>query len=165
MERENFERLARATRPHIVAKAIKVLSDAEMAEDVAQETLLKMWSMGDRLGEYRSFEGLALVIARNRCLDLLRQKGRSRSVPLDDFDMADSRLSPEEQVIDSESEAEANSMLSRLPEGQQIVLRLKHIDGLEVEEIAQLTGSSPNAIRVTLSRARHRVLQLFNERK
>lgn len=164
MEQHDFERQARAVRPRITAIALRVLADAEEAEDVAQETLLKMWSLRDRLDEYRSFEGLAVVIARNRCLDIVRRQGRLHQVPLDDVDAADHNLNPEEAVIDSECEDEADTILSMLPMGQQVVLRMKHVEGLEVEEIARLTGSTPNAIRVTLSRARHRVLQLFNQR-
>ena len=60
-----------------------------------------------------------------------------------------------------ESRNETDHILSLLPESQRIVLQMKHVDGLEVSEIARLTGSNENAIRVTLSRARHRVKQIF----
>lgn len=162
MERRDFEELARKIRPRVISIALKLLSDADEAEDVAQETLLKMWSLRDRLGNYTSVEGLAVVIARNRCLDIARRRSRNFSVSLDEIDVADVSLTPEQTIIDGESEAEAHSLIGRLPEGQQIVLRMKHVEGLEVDEIAALTGSSPNAIRVTLSRARHRVKELFN---
>ena len=38
---------------------------------------------------------------------------------------------------------------------------MKHVEGLEVEEIAELTGSTPGAVRVTLSRARKKVKELY----
>ena len=40
-------------------------------------------------------------------------------------------------------------------------LRMKHVDGFEVEEIAGLTGSTPEAVRMNLSRARKRVREQF----
>ena len=44
---------------------------------------------------------------------------------------------------------------------QQAVLRMKHLDGLEVGEIAELPGSTPEAVRMNLSRARRRVKEMF----
>ncbi|MBR2160776.1 MAG: RNA polymerase subunit sigma-70, partial [Clostridia bacterium] len=41
-------------------------------------------------------------------------------------------------------------MIKRLPDGQQIILRMKHIDGMETSEIAQMIGSTDGAVRVQL---------------
>ena len=51
--------------------------------------------------------------------------------------------------------------MEQLPGLQQTILRMKHVDGFEVKEIAELTGSSPEAVRVNLSRARKKVKELF----
>lgn len=165
MKRHEFEKLALELRPRILTTATKLLSDADLAEDVAQETLLKLWSLKEKLSQYRSVDSLAMVVTRNRCLDILRQQGRNYNVSLDDFDTVAPELSPMERMIENESENEASQILSMLPEGQQIILKMKHIEGLEIEDIAQLTGATPNAIRVTLSRARKRVKEIFNSRQ
>ncbi|MCD8185461.1 MAG: sigma-70 region 4 domain-containing protein [Rikenellaceae bacterium] len=52
-------------------------------------------------------------------------------------------------------------IVDALPELQQAVLRMRHIDELEVQEIAQLTGSNPEAVRMNLSRARRKVKEIF----
>ena len=164
MDRREFEQLARGLRPRVLMTATKVLTDPEMAEDVAQETLLKLWSLRERLSDYQNVDGLAMVIARNKCLDILRQQNRVYRVPIEDVEAMSPELSPMEALIDTESDDEVSEILSMLPEGQQVVLRMKHIEGMEVEDIAQLTGCTPNAIRVTLSRARKRVKEIFNNR-
>ena len=52
-------------------------------------------------------------------------------------------------------------VIGTLPDLQQSILRMKHLEGFEVEEIARLTGSTPVAVRTNLSRARKRVKEQF----
>ena len=53
-------------------------------------------------------------------------------------------------------------LISQLPDVQQATLRMKHIDGMEVSEIASTIGSTENAVRVNLARARKKILSYFN---
>ena len=55
-------------------------------------------------------------------------------------------------------------LIATLPDLQQAILRMKHIDGFEVEEIARLTGSTVIAVRTNLSRARKKVREQFMKR-
>jgi len=52
-------------------------------------------------------------------------------------------------------------IIDQLPEIQQNILRMKHIDGFEIEEIVGITGSKPEAVRMNLSRARKKVRDVF----
>ena len=56
------------------------------------------------------------------------------------------------------------AMIDALPTLQQTILRLRHIEGMEMREIAELTGSSEVAIRKTLSRARQTLKQQYVKR-
>ena len=51
--------------------------------------------------------------------------------------------------------------IDMLPGVEQAVLRMRHIDGMEIEEIASISSSTPGAVRTALSRARRRVRQLY----
>ena len=53
------------------------------------------------------------------------------------------------------------AVVSTLPDLQQTILRLRHLEGMEMNEIADLTGSSEVAIRKALSRARQAVRQKY----
>lgn len=68
---------------------------------------------------------------------------------------------PESILIDKESLEKTLSIVEQLPNLQQAILRMKHIEGLEINEIAELTGSNEGAVRTNLSRARNRVRTLF----
>lgn len=161
MNRKEFEQMAPQVRLRLVERALKYLGNPDDAEDVAQETLLKLWTLRDRLDSSRSMMAMAMVAGRNRCIDMLRRQGVNRLVPLEDFEVASADVTPLAAIIAGEDVERLNGIIASLPEGQRIVLEMKHRDGLEVEEIARLTGSNANSIRVALSRARHRVRDIF----
>ena len=138
---------------------MRYVSDEADAEDIVQEVVLKLWVMHDRLEEYRSMEALAVVMARRMSLNHLR----SATVPICEAKPADATtaLTPEADLIGREDEERAQRLIDALPDAQQTVLRMKHQEGMEVAEIARLTGSSPEAVRQNLSRARRNILRHF----
>lgn len=167
MTRKEFETMVPALRGRIVAmvRRMSAEADPDLADDVAQDTLLKLWTMRDRLESYRSVEALTMVMARNRAIDLLRNPlGTTMSID-DAMQHIDSSLTAEDRLILMEERTEIDEIVASLPSAQQAILRMKHIEGLEVNEIAQITGSSPGAIRVSLSRTRHQIKELFMNRQ
>ena len=152
MEQKEFEIEVGRIRPRLHHEAMRYVSDAADAEDIAQEVVLKLWVMHDRLEEYRSTEALAVVMARRLSLN----KMRKATVPLAATDQT-----PEASLIEQEDEERVARLIDALPDTQQAVLRMKHTEGMEVGEIARLTGSSPEAVRQNLSRARRNILKHF----
>lgn len=163
MDKKQFTSMAQTLRPRIVALALSLCGNDSDAEDIAQDTLLKMWSLGDRTGEYRSAEALAKVIARNLCIDLLR----GRRITVSDIESVideTSAVDTDAQLIASETAKETDAILRQLPETQQIILKLRHIEGMEYCDIAEMLGTTEGNVRTSLSRARQRVKILFKER-
>lgn len=68
MTRKEFETQAPQLRERIVTMVRRLSADADgdLADDVAQDTLLKLWTMRERLDSYNSVEALAMVIARHQ---------------------------------------------------------------------------------------------------
>ena len=160
MEQKEFETLIRQIRPKLYAEALRLLTDSDEAEDVTQETVLKLWTIRQQLEIYRSMEALAVVMVRRLALS---RKRVATTIPLSDWQQTDTDSidSPEDLLISREEETKVIKMISTLPDAQQTVLRMKHIDGLETSEIARITGSSEEAIRQNLSRARKKILKMF----
>ena len=160
MEQKEFETLIRQIRPKLYAEALRLLTDGDEAEDVTQETILKLWTIRQQLEAYRSVEALAVVMVRRLALS---RKRVATTIPLSNWQQTDTDSidSPEDLLISREEETKVIKMISTLPDAQQTVLRMKHIDGLETSEIARITGSSEEAIRQNLSRARKRILKMF----
>lgn len=160
MEQKEFETLIRQIRPKLHAESFRLLTDSDEAEDVTQEAVLKLWTIRQQLEAYRSVVALAVVMVRRLALS---RKRVATTIPLTDWQQTDtdSNDSPEDLLISQEEETKIMQMISTLPDAQQTVLRMKHIDGLETSEIARITGSSEEAIRQNLSRARKRILKMF----
>lgn len=157
MERQEFEIWIGRMRHLLVAEALRLLGDADDAEDAVQETVLKLWSMRSRFGEYHSVDGLAVVIVRRLSLNRMR-----RAAMIAMPDLSDERT-PETELISAEESKRLELILLSLPDMQQTVLRMKHLDGLEITEIARMTGATTEAVRQNLSRARRNILKMFRQ--
>lgn len=154
-----FEILARSLRPRLIKTARKYVGDDD-AEDVVQDTMLKLWNLRDTLGEYRSVEALAVLVVKRRSLNLLRDKGAVPRAALEEC--ADDVPSGEDILIGRQKAEYVDGILASLPDSMQTLIRLRHIEGYDNAAIAAITGSSEGAVRTALSRARRKVATLFN---
>ena len=89
MEQKEFETEIRRIRKRLLHEAMRYLMDSEEAEDVTQETVLKLWSMRMDLEQYRSIEGLAIIMVRRMAINR-RQKVMNRT----DWNDAQMYISP-----------------------------------------------------------------------
>ena len=153
MTQEEFKDEVGRLRPKLLGVARRYVGD-EDAEDVVQDVLLRLWQM---LGELRlPIDALASVLTRNMAVSLLRRQPRPQS---DASMMAD-----EADAGDDERLARILSVIEGLPPLQQTILRLRHMEGMELRDIAALTGSSEVATRKALSRARQAVRLQYMKR-
>lgn len=114
----------------------------------------------EELERYDSVEALAVQITKHLCLNRLRSF-QYRQEKLSDSAIITADDNPYTALEQKDSVSHVMGIMDRLPGLQQTILRMKHVDGFEVKEIAELTGSTPEAVRVNLSRARKRVKELF----
>ena len=160
MEQTQFKKEILPLRERLVLYAERLLVNKSDAEDIVQEVFLKLWSMRHDLGNYDSVEALSVTMTKNLCLNRLKVNHREQE-DLNGFVFIDKNRSPDEQLEQKDSLAQVMRIIDHLPDLQQTILRMKHIEGLEIDEIVALTGSAPEAIRMNLSRARKKVKELF----
>lgn len=147
-------------RPALLRLAMRYTEDSDEAEDVIQEVLLKLWFLRERLDSYRSIDALAVVITKHLCINRRRGEHLVKVTLEEGLDIMGEE-NPEIKLVEEERMEELVAMIAELPDLQQAVLRMKHIEGFEVEEIARLTGSNPIAVRTNLSRARKKIREQF----
>lgn len=131
------------------------------AEDMVQDALLKLWTMRQRL--YSPLAPLATLVVRQLCVDRLNERHLT-SGSLDKLDSTASRLlfAEEEQTVRrNETLDQMMRVISTLPPTQQLILRLRHAEGMEFADISRLTGMKEPAVRKALSRARLAVRDAF----
>ena len=153
MTQEEFKEEARRLRPRLLQTARRYLGEDD-AEDTVQDVLLRLWQMVDMLR--MPIDALATVLVRNFCVDRLRRQKPSQALTAN-CEQADETETDEriERVL---------AMIDTLPTLQQTILRLRHMDGMGMRKIAELTGSSEVAIRKGLSRARQTLRQQYEKR-
>ena len=142
MTQEEFKSEVRRIRPELMAQARRYLGEEE-AEDIVQDVLLRLWQMVGEL--HRPLAPLALRLVRNFSIDQLRRK--RPAVPL--VEMEEGSAQDNSELLD-----EMMRLVATLPDMQQVVLRLRHMEGMRMSEIALLTGSTETALRKALCRAR-----------
>lgn len=162
MTTKEFEILALRCRASMLATARSLLHSQDEAEDVVQEVLLKLFVIRERIDVSSNPDALAQVAVKHAAINILRSAKRHSLVEL----KPGIALDVGEEVPTTEMLAFVLEIIDTLPSKQQMVLRLKHIEGMEVEDIARVAQMSIDAVYQNLSRARRSILQKFkNERR
>ena len=161
MTSREFEILARSLTPRLRAEARRIVASDMDADDVVQDTMLKLWSLRSELDTMRSVDAFAVVVVRRQAINALRQLHPDRHVALGENIEGD--LSPEDQLIEQQRRNTADAVMAQLPDSQQTLLRLRHVEGYDNASIAALPGTSEGAVRTALSRARRHVAQIFQQ--
>ncbi|MBR3011067.1 MAG: sigma-70 family RNA polymerase sigma factor [Prevotella sp.] len=158
MTSAEFQTLASTLRPRLLSQATRYLRDTAEAEDIVQDAMLKMWVLHDQL--IGNAEAFASVLVRNLSLNRLRQLHRMQTLTeMDLLEMERLDAESRSQQDTDEQVAQLMSLVEALPDRQKTILRLHDLEGMDYDEIAQVTGLSAASLRQTVSRAR-RLLRL-----
>jgi RNA polymerase sigma-70 factor (ECF subfamily) len=161
MVQEQFKREVLPLRNQLLSYARRLLGDVAEAEDIIQEVYMKLWYMRSELQSYNSIKALSVHITKNLCLNRIKLRRDRVEEGLDGLVVLNEEPEPDIALEQKDHLEHVLRIMDGLPGLQQTVLRMKHLEGLEVEEIAELTGSSPEAVRMNLSRARKKVKEQF----
>ncbi len=145
----------------VYAFCLKMLLDTEQAQDVMQETFLRIYENRGRLLKTNSFKSWLFTIARNQCLNNLRRNGRHVGFDLDveyrmpNLDTPVSKMEKNEQV------RFVKRFLELLKPEYREVLVLREYQNLSYEEIAAVTRSSISAVKSRLFKARKKLARIM----
>jgi RNA polymerase sigma-70 factor, ECF subfamily len=135
-------------------------------EDLASETWLRViGGLGRFRGDERAFRAWVLTVARHRAIDRWRRSARRRDepVPLDALVDLPAPDDPAAAAVDAVSSRAAVALLATLPPDQAEVVLLRVVAGLEVAEVAAITGKRPGNVRVLAHRALRRLAERLGE--
>jgi RNA polymerase sigma-70 factor (ECF subfamily) len=165
-DRDAFDVLARRHVPRLVGAARAILRDPAAAEDAVADALLKIHGSLAHLRDPRAFAAWAHAIACRAAVDHLRARRRAREVGALPFDACESRDEARlasERLEAAERLARVRRAIDALPEAQRLAVVLHLWEGLSYEQVAEVVGSSYDAVRVNVAHAR-RTLRSLCER-
>lgn len=160
MELETFKITVLPLREKLLNFAWKMIGEKADAEDIVQEAFLKMWYIREKLDSYTNVEALAMQVAKNLVLDKLRAR-RPQGPDVETLSLDSGFKDPGEQLEEQDAVARIRLLIGKLPSLQQTIIRMKDVEGYELSEIAEITGTQIEAVRVNLSRARKKIREQF----
>lgn len=160
MELETFKIAVLPLREKMFNLSRKLTENTADAEDLVQEAFLKLWSIRSQLDQYNSVEALAMTIVRNLTLDKLKAN-KQQGPGVESLQLDSGTMNPAEQLEERDAVNCIRCLIAALPALQQTIIRMKDVEGYEIAEIAEITGTQPEAIRVNLSRARKKIREQY----
>ncbi|MBP6889101.1 MAG: sigma-70 family RNA polymerase sigma factor [Candidatus Moranbacteria bacterium] len=170
-----FEELLSVYLRPVYAFVLFLTRDVPMAEDVTQETSIKVWKHLARFDTEKSFKTWVFAIAKNTAYDALKKK---RDLPFSLFskgeneeeeDLWSERIVDEAPLIDellvrAESAEVLDQKLNMLSPRFQQILRLHYREDFSLAEIAEILGEPYNTIKSRHGRAIRSLRQTFEKK-
>ncbi|MFK8041885.1 sigma-70 family RNA polymerase sigma factor [Congregibacter sp.] len=156
-DRAAFALLLQAHQQPLIRYARRMLSDSSGADDIVQETFIRLWT---RAGSFNSSSARLTTwlhnIAHNLCIDSFRRNARL-SFTGEEVVTEVSDVGPESGLEATEKSDLVRSALQKLPERQRSALLMCHYQGLSNREAANILDVSVDALESLLARARRRL--------
>lgn len=159
MTHDTFEHIAQDLRPKLSHIGFQFFGDEATAEDIAQETLMRLWLVRERIDLSVGIEPLALRIAKNLCVSEWRKRQVRLSIP------------PTQEVATNETASqslEAQDAVERLQQAikqltpaEQRLFRMRHELEMEQSEITAVTGIGARSISAMLSTAKRKLYAIL----
>ena len=147
--------------------ALRITLNRAEAEDVVQETMMKVWSRREQWEQLESIEGFCLTICRNLSLDKIRRMDNQTGSLEPGDDPADRSYgaNPEQQAEQKDRVAIVRKLINQLPEKQRTAMQLRDIEGKSYKEIANIMDISEEQVKINIFRARQTIKKEFKQQE
>ncbi|EOA50612.1 RNA polymerase sigma factor [Bacteroides salyersiae] len=143
--------------------ALRITLDRAEAEDVVQDTMIRVWNKRDEWQQFESVEAYCLIVAKNLAIDR-SQKKDAQNVELTP-EMAEEvdTSGPYDRLVNNERMKIIHRLIDELPEKQRLIMQLRDIEGESYKDIAKVLQLTEEQVKVNLFRARQKVKQRYIE--
>src|SRR5271168_2557246 len=166
-DKEAFEELIRRHQQRVFAVAARILHKREDIEDISQQVFVKAYFSLKRFDQRAAFSTWLYKITVNECWDLLRKK-KVRPL-LYEADLSEeqsqqvtaaagSRTTGPDVLQRLAARERVENLLGGLDERDRLMLILKEVEGLSIEEIGETMDMNANTVKVRLFRARRKII-------
>lgn len=165
-----LETLVRRYADPLLGFLVRMTSDRAAAEDLFQETFLRVHLKAKSFTPSRRFKSWLYAIAAHLAIDRRRQIVRAPSVSLEENEerlmnlLPDQRPTPADDAIISERKIRVRHAVDTLPARQRATLVLAYFEGLSYSEVAAAMGCSVGTVKTQVSRALHTLSRILPER-
>lgn len=150
--------------------ALRITLDSAEAEDIVQDTLIKVWNARDTWNTIDNIEAFCFTVCRNLSLDSIKKKGHD-DVSLDEAMAPDSdhHITEPSQTSDTPAERTivnnqlniVRSIVDSLPEKQRTCIQLRDFEGKQYKEIAKILDMTQEQVKINIHRGRKTIKERF----
>ena len=141
-------------RNDVYAFAIGITRSLPLAEEIVQDTFIRLWQNREKLPDIQKFDSWLFTIARNLCYTALRKLALDRKVTgIHERQAEQSVATAEDIIITRENQELVQAAINQLPEQQRRVYLLSREAGMTYDEIAAELSISRNTVKEHLRRA------------
>lgn len=141
-------------RSRIYCFIVQFIKNKDLAEDLTQDVILKVWSKYERISSIADIDNYILKIAKHHVIDHFKKLAREKVYQQEIWYHLQQSANPiESKLLQKDIDAHLNAVIKALPERQQEVYTLSKREGLSLSEIAATLGITARTARNHLDRA------------
>lgn len=161
MQKIDFRKDILPLKDKLFRLALRITFDRAEAEDIVQETMIRVWNKRDEWDELGSVEAYCLTVARNLAIDRSEKKDSQTMELTIEAEQTPDASSPYDRLVNKERLKLVHRLVGELPEKQHLIMQLRDVEGKSYKEIAAALRLTEEQVKVNLFRARQKVKQKF----
>lgn len=143
--------------------ALRITLDRAEAEDVVQDTMIRVWNKRDEWQQFESVEAYCLIVAKNLAIDRSQKKDAQNVELTPEMAEEADTSGPYDRLVNNERMKIIHRLIDELPEKQRLIMQLRDIEGESYKDIAKVLQLTEEQVKVNLFRARQKVKQRYIE--
>ena len=161
MQKIDFRKDIFPLKDKLFRLALRITFDRAEAEDIVQETMIRVWNKRNEWDELGSVEAYCLTVARNLAIDRSEKKDSQTMELTTEVEQTPDASSPYDRLVNKERLKLVHRLVGELPEKQRLIMQLRDVEGKSYKEIAAALRLTEEQVKVNLFRARQKVKQKF----
>ncbi|GAB6976620.1 RNA polymerase sigma factor [Prevotella falsenii] len=163
MKKVSFRNDVLPLKNQLFRLALRITLSREEAEDIVQDTMIKVWDKRYEWSSIDSIEAYSLRICRNLSLDRLKKRDNQNDSFEEEKLDAVHTSTPQDRLIDQDRLRVVKEIVDSLPEKQRSCMQLRDFEGKQYKEIAGILGITEEQVKINIFRARQAVKQRFQK--
>ena len=154
MKLETFKSDILPIKDKLFRVALRITGNPPEAEDVVQETFIKLWEQGRELQQIQNLEAWCMQMVKNRAIDKRRLRFNQSEGLEVAYGFKSQEKEPDRQAELADEVAQVKQLMQQLPDKQRMTMQLRDIDGLSYQEISDTLDMPLNQVKTNIFRAR-----------
>jgi len=172
-DQRSFEKLRLKYHESIYNLIYRMIREKEEVEDLTQEAFIKAFTSLSSFNEEYAFSTWLYKIATNNCIDYIRRRKLQKfsiDKPIESkdsdftFELPDTTYTPDREIIDKQRKSMLEEAINALPPKYRRVIRMRHTEEREYQEIADLLGLPLGTVKAHIFRARELLYKYLKDR-